>query len=510
MNSPVEGLGAGGGGCSGAGWGAGGAGAVDRGSSSVGGLSSRSWRGLARGLRFRVGGFALGSGSGLVGGASGAGRGCGRGVCGRGAALSGWPALAAGRARRPGAERDQAGGRQQRGQPGNVPPTALGESTRRARCVAPPCPPRFGRGERAAGTRSPHCYRPAADGPLYDLMLLDRRQRPRGPPPGDVSRGGGHARAPAGTIVGRHDWGSRRIAYEIDHRPEAAYHLFQFEGDNALLDRLNHSLRIMDGVLRFRIIRQPPGPAPCRPSPEPPRARRDEEPDGRVAARAAADAPPDGQRGRGRGRGAPPRLAAEPAGVSGSGARRDRLGRAARVAAGAGPDAAPAGLRGRRVTPGRAASRTYLRLSRIRHHWARAGKVVRMRLRPLGGQRGAASARAPRTSTPSGARSPGATTGPRRRPRRGLRLVWDLGANIGLTMADLAERHPGARIVGVELDAENAALARGQHGPVGDALRGRSRRRVWPDDGEMRYVRLARRHVRALRDRRGAATETRR
>ena len=33
-----------------------------------------------------------------------------------------------------------------------------------------------------------------------------------------------------------HDWGSRRIAFEIDHRPEAAYQLFQFEGDNELLD----------------------------------------------------------------------------------------------------------------------------------------------------------------------------------------------------------------------------------------------------------------------------------
>jgi FkbM family methyltransferase len=79
---------------------------------------------------------------------------------------------------------------------------------------------------------------------------------------------------------------------------------------------------------------------------------------------------------------------------------------------------------------------------------------------------------------------------PARVQRRGMHLVWDLGANIGLTMADLAERHPGARVVGVELDAENAALARLNVAPWGArcaVIEGA----VWPDDGELRYVRFA-------------------
>lgn len=41
-----------------------------------------------------------------------------------------------------------------------------------------------------------------------------------------------------------------------------------------------------------------------------------------------------------------------------------------------------------------------------------------------------------------------------------LSLIWDLGANIGLTMASYAHRFPGVRVVGVELDAGNAAVAR--------------------------------------------------
>jgi small subunit ribosomal protein S6 len=96
-----------------------------------------------------------------------------------------------------------------------------------------------------------------------------------------------------GTIVGSYDWGTRKMTFEIDHRPEATYHLFQFEGENPLLDRLNHSLKIMDGLLRYRIVRQPPGSPPVPPRPEPMRVRREEEPEGRVAARAAADAPPE-------------------------------------------------------------------------------------------------------------------------------------------------------------------------------------------------------------------------
>jgi small subunit ribosomal protein S6 len=129
---------------------------------------------------------------------------------------------------------------------------------------------------------------------LYDLMLLldaaapeDRRQEILAEVQGMLEDGG--------TIVGLHDWGNRRLSFEIDHRPDADYKLIQFEGENDLLERLNSSLKIMDGVLRFRIIRQKPGGPPVPERPDPVRSgRRDEdEPDGRVAARAAADAAPD-------------------------------------------------------------------------------------------------------------------------------------------------------------------------------------------------------------------------
>jgi small subunit ribosomal protein S6 len=127
---------------------------------------------------------------------------------------------------------------------------------------------------------------------LYDLMLLldptapdERRTAAISETESMIGSGG--------ELVATHDWGQRRMAYEIDHRPEAEYRLYQFNGDNALLERLNQRLRITDAVLRFRIIKVKPGqPTPPPPDQQAPRRREDREAqDTKVAARAAADAP---------------------------------------------------------------------------------------------------------------------------------------------------------------------------------------------------------------------------
>jgi FkbM family methyltransferase len=66
------------------------------------------------------------------------------------------------------------------------------------------------------------------------------------------------------------------------------------------------------------------------------------------------------------------------------------------------------------------------------------------------------------------------------------RVIWDLGANIGLTMAHFACLFPSARILGVELDEDNVALARRNVA----AWPGRCEvihAAVWSTDGEVRY-----------------------
>ncbi len=68
--------------------------------------------------------------------------------------------------------------------------------------------------------------------------------------------------AETGTIVSAHDWGRRKMAYEIRHKTDADYHLIQFHGPRELLDRLDRTLRITDGVVRYRIIKLRPGTPP--------------------------------------------------------------------------------------------------------------------------------------------------------------------------------------------------------------------------------------------------------
>jgi small subunit ribosomal protein S6 len=75
-----------------------------------------------------------------------------------------------------------------------------------------------------------------------------------------------------GTLKGDADWGVRRLAFEIRHRPEAHYHLFQFEGAPELLQQIRHNLAIDDTVLRHRLIRLDKG-APDKP-PAPPVSSR--------------------------------------------------------------------------------------------------------------------------------------------------------------------------------------------------------------------------------------------
>jgi small subunit ribosomal protein S6 len=59
----------------------------------------------------------------------------------------------------------------------------------------------------------------------------------------------------------RHDgWGDRALTYPIDRKAVAEYHLLQFHaGAPELLSGLDRTLRITDGIVRFRIIKLKPG-----------------------------------------------------------------------------------------------------------------------------------------------------------------------------------------------------------------------------------------------------------
>jgi small subunit ribosomal protein S6 len=105
--------------------------------------------------------------------------------------------------------------------------------------------------------------------PTYDLVLmLDSSIEPeqRDKVLADVER----IIETTGVIANRQDWGVRQTAYEIRHKTDAEYHLLQFHGTREVLETLQRTLKIADGVVRFRIIKLAPGtPAPPANRPEP-------------------------------------------------------------------------------------------------------------------------------------------------------------------------------------------------------------------------------------------------
>lgn len=94
---------------------------------------------------------------------------------------------------------------------------------------------------------------------LYDLVLMlsvESEEEVRTKLLADVEAA---IDAAGGTISRNQAWGRRPTTYPIDHQSEAEYYLLQFTGPTSLLESLEHSLRIADEVLRFRIIKVVPG-----------------------------------------------------------------------------------------------------------------------------------------------------------------------------------------------------------------------------------------------------------
>ena len=61
-----------------------------------------------------------------------------------------------------------------------------------------------------------------------------------------------------GSLKHEDNWGIREMAYEIDRKSEADYRLFRFDAERELLGNLDHTLKIADGVMRFRIFKVNP------------------------------------------------------------------------------------------------------------------------------------------------------------------------------------------------------------------------------------------------------------
>jgi small subunit ribosomal protein S6 len=62
-----------------------------------------------------------------------------------------------------------------------------------------------------------------------------------------------------GTWDGHEPWGRRRLAFEIDHKAEAVYHLLLFTVPPETLAEITRVLKITDGVVRHGAYRRVKG-----------------------------------------------------------------------------------------------------------------------------------------------------------------------------------------------------------------------------------------------------------
>jgi small subunit ribosomal protein S6 len=136
-----------------------------------------------------------------------------------------------------------------------------------------------------------------AEQPAYDLLVLLDPEAPEERRSSIVEGVRKQISGGDGALKGDADWGVRRLAFEIRHRPEAHYYLFQLEAAPELLQQIRHNLAIDDGVLRHRLIRldkgvpdkPPTPPASSRPTPRAEESKASEP----VEPAAAGDAEPE-------------------------------------------------------------------------------------------------------------------------------------------------------------------------------------------------------------------------
>ena len=95
--------------------------------------------------------------------------------------------------------------------------------------------------------------------PTYDLVLLLDPQAEE-PVRAKIVADAREMIGVKGELTHHDQWGERALAYPIDHKTTAEYHLLQFHATAVeLIAELNRTLHITDGVIRFRINKLKPG-----------------------------------------------------------------------------------------------------------------------------------------------------------------------------------------------------------------------------------------------------------
>lgn len=92
----------------------------------------------------------------------------------------------------------------------------------------------------------------------YEVMLIIIPELDEEQVEGTVARFRTIIERTGGEVVAENDWGKRKLAYEIDHRPDGFYYVMRFTAGERTLVELKRILRVSDDVLRHMIVKLPP------------------------------------------------------------------------------------------------------------------------------------------------------------------------------------------------------------------------------------------------------------
>ena len=97
----------------------------------------------------------------------------------------------------------------------------------------------------------------------YEIMLMLDPELPEERQNEILARARELVETHGGVWQGHEPWGRRRLAYEIDKKADAFYHLLHFDAEPATLEEITRILKITDGAMRHMAVRRPAARRPA-------------------------------------------------------------------------------------------------------------------------------------------------------------------------------------------------------------------------------------------------------
>ena len=91
----------------------------------------------------------------------------------------------------------------------------------------------------------------------YEMMVICNGDLEESEVAQVINRVTAQVQAKGGRIATTEKWGKRRFAYEIDHKTEGFYVVFEIEAEPGALDDVDRLLHLADEVVRHKVLRLP-------------------------------------------------------------------------------------------------------------------------------------------------------------------------------------------------------------------------------------------------------------